>query len=90
MSVDQSTNKDANDHSDDQSFAHFEDMPNCAACGNAMAIAEALQEIEDQATTYGQEVYFGNCDDSIGITEGDVNSNYDADDDSESMPPLAD
>ena len=36
-----------------------EDMPNCVACGNDMAIAEALQETEDEATC-GRATHLGN------------------------------
>jgi len=103
VSVDLMTNKSANDHNDDQSFADCEDVPNCVACGNDMAIAEALQETESEETC-SRETHLGNdgnlhepeccgncnCEDSIEGTDGNSNSDCDADDDSELMPPLAD
>ena len=102
VSINLMTNEGAKDHNDDQPFADCEDTPNCVACGNDMAIAEALQETEDEATC-SRATHLGNdghqhepdcngnckCDDSIDGTDGNSNGDHDADDDSESMPPLA-
>jgi len=47
-SVNLKTNEGTKDHNDDQPFADHGDMPNCVACGNDLAITEALEDIEDE------------------------------------------
>ena len=97
VSIDLVRNDDTVDHNDDQSTADCDDMPNCVACGNDMAIAEALQEFEDEAARGDDEGHLhepdcdGNCNcvDSIDSRDDDSSSDYDGDDDSETVPPLA-